>query len=101
MALFYLSPQHEDPVSVGKVVSVRTGRWSYAHQLYERDELYDRARDPRELVNLAGRPEYADVERELRDRVLDWLLATSDVIPWGTDPRFDAEGAVEPRIEEG
>ena len=50
--------------------------------------------NPGERVNLAGRPEHAAVESALRTRVLDWLLASADVIPWETDSRFDAEGAV-------
>ena len=37
------------------------------------DLMYDLAADPLELDNLIGRPEYADIERELREEVLrDW-----------------------------
>ena len=57
-------------------------------RLYEGDELYDRKTDPRETTNLSGDPAHEGVERELRDALLDWLLATSDVIPWDADPRF-------------
>lgn len=81
--------QQADPVNCGKAVAVRTDAWTYVHRLYEGHELYDRSKDPRELVNRAGDPELAAVERELRERVLDWLLATSDVVPWDADPRFD------------
>lgn len=80
--------QHHDPAAVGKAVSLRTERWSYVYRLYEGDELYDRHADRRELANLSGRGEHAETERHLRDRVLEWLLATSDVIPWTPDPRF-------------
>jgi arylsulfatase A-like enzyme len=86
--------QHDDPECVGRVVTVRTDAFTYVHRLYERPELYDRARDPAERVNLAGRPEHVAVETALRTRVLDWLLASADVIPWEPDSRFDAEGAV-------
>jgi arylsulfatase A-like enzyme len=85
--------QHEDPTCVGRVITVRTADWTYVHRLYERPELYDRARDPHECVNLSGAARLAEVEGGLRARVLDWLLETADVIPW-EDPRFDAEGAV-------
>jgi arylsulfatase A-like enzyme len=81
--------EHDDPVSVGKAVAVRTDRWTYVRRLYEADELYDRSKDPRELENLCGRPEHAEVERELRTRILDWMLSTTDVIPWNADPRID------------
>jgi arylsulfatase A-like enzyme len=80
--------QQADPVNAGKAVAMRTRAWTYVHRLYEDNELYDRARDPRELANRSGDPALADVERGLRERVLDWLLETADVIPWETDPRF-------------
>jgi len=88
--------QHDEPVSVGRVLTIRTADWTLAHRLYERDELYDRRADSRELVNLSGRADLAAVEKGLRDRLLDWLLGTADVIPWDADPRFDTEGAVRP-----
>ena len=80
--------QHQDPVFAGKVVSMRTRDWTYIHRLYEGNELYDRVRDPHELHNRSGEASLEKLERELRDRVLDWMLATSDVIPWDADPRF-------------
>jgi arylsulfatase A-like enzyme len=83
--------QHEDPVTVGRVVSVRDQRWTYVHRLYEGPELYDRQTDPHETVNLAGRPDSVDVEVRLRDEVLHWLLETVDVLPWEPDPRFEPE----------
>ena len=91
--------QHEDPASNGKVVTVRTERWTYCHRLYEANELYDRRADPHQLRNLAGRSEHSAIEAGLRERVLDWMLATADEVPWVEDPRMDSEGAIESRIE--
>ena len=91
--------QHADPVCVGRVVTIRTEAWTYVHRLYERNELYDRRADPRELVNLAGRSEHAASETQLREQVLDWMIATADAIPWRADPRMDAEGAIRARRE--
>ena len=85
--------QHELPESVGKAISVRTDRWTYIHRLYEGNELYNRVNDPGELVNLSGTPDVATIERDLQDRVMEWMLATSDVIPWSPDPRFEPEMA--------
>jgi arylsulfatase A-like enzyme len=79
--------QHEQPALVGKAVAVRDRRWTYVHRLYDPPELYDREADPRELVNLAGRPAVAEVERRFRDEVLRWMLATADVIPLERHPR--------------
>jgi arylsulfatase A-like enzyme len=81
--------QHERTELVGRVVAVRTDDWCYVERLYEGPELYDRRRDRREVVNLAGAPEHAGVERELRDRIFRWLFETSDVVPARRDPRFD------------
>ena len=79
---------------VGKASCIRTPEWSYVHRLYENDELYDRAADPYETLNLIDEPLHADVVAAMRARVLDWHLDTSDVIPWDADPRF-------PDIEHG
>lgn len=81
--------QHDRTDLVGRAVAVRTADWCYVERLYEGPELYDRGRDPRETQNLAGRPEHAAVERELRDRILRWLLETSDLASPRRDPRFD------------
>ncbi|MCZ9339798.1 hypothetical protein NGM37_18720, partial [Streptomyces sp. TRM76130] len=57
-------------------------------RLYEPAELYDRSADPHEAHNLAGRPELAEVERELSDVLLRWLVETADVLPEGEVPRL-------------
>ena len=77
---------------MGRAIAVRDSKWTYIYRLYERPELYDRVNDPLEVTNLAGRPEYAELERKSRDQILAWLCETSDVIPWEEDPRF-------PRLE--
>lgn len=84
--------QRESPSLVGKAVAVRTADYTYVHRLYERDELYVRADDPREQHNRIDDADLQDVARDLERRVTDWLLETSDVIPWDADPRF-------PRVE--
>lgn len=81
--------QTEDPESVGRVMCVRTATWCYVDRLYEPPELYDLRTDPGELVNLAGRPALAEVERDLAGRLHRWLFDTVDVIPWTPDPRMD------------
>ncbi|MFJ9583575.1 sulfatase-like hydrolase/transferase [Streptomyces acidicola] len=80
--------QHDRPELVGKAVAVRDREWTYVWRLYEPPELYHRATDPGESVNLAGRPEHADVERRMADALLRWQVETADVIPAAHDPRF-------------
>jgi len=79
--------QHRDPRLVGKAIAVRDRRFTYVERLYEGPELYDRTADPAERVNLAGRPEHAQVQQALRDAVLRWLQETADVVPPEPDPR--------------
>ena len=42
------------------------------------DQLFDREKDPQELVNLAGKPEYAAVEAQLRAYLAEWVGRTTD-----------------------
>jgi arylsulfatase A-like enzyme len=41
-------------------------------------ELYDLEHDPQERTNLAGRPEVAEIEAELRGRLRRWMEETND-----------------------
>ncbi len=66
----------------------------------EAHELYDRAADPAQLVNLATRADLAETLTMLREKILDWMLATADVLPWQADRRFDTEGAIQARVED-
>jgi arylsulfatase A-like enzyme len=80
--------QHDRPASVGKAAAVRDRRWTYVWRLYEPPEVYDRAADPDEAHNLAGRPEVAEVETRLSQVLLRWLVETGDVLPEHADPRL-------------
>ena len=51
---------------------------AYVHR--PRQELYDVEADPQELVNLAGRAEYAKVLAELQEKLFVWQTQTRD--PW-------------------
>jgi arylsulfatase A-like enzyme len=80
---------HDRPELVGRAVSVRTAEWTYVHRSLEADELYDAVDDPHERVNVADRAEHTPTVRALRDRVLEWLVETSDVVPLARDPRME------------
>lgn len=79
--------QHECPDLVGTALAIRTPTHSYVHRRYESDEFYDRVADPQETVNLIGRADDLDLQRDLLARLLGWLADTSDVIPWEKHPR--------------
>lgn len=80
--------QHDRPATVGKAVAVRDRQWTYVWRLYEPPEVYDRAADPDEAHNLAGRPEVAEVEIRQSQVLLRWLVETGDVLPERADPRL-------------
>lgn len=54
---------------------LRTADWKYIWNLTDTDELYDLARDPWELHNLARRPECAERLRTMRHRLYRLLQA--------------------------
>jgi arylsulfatase A-like enzyme len=45
--------------------AVRSDRWRYIRYKDATEELYDRAKDPNEWTNLAGKPEFAAVKKDL------------------------------------
>ena len=53
------------------------------------EELYDVRKDPEQLVNVAERPEYAAVRRELGQKLLAELKATQDPRVLGGGEQFD------------
>ncbi|MEM7537085.1 MAG: sulfatase-like hydrolase/transferase [Chloroflexota bacterium] len=79
--------QQDYPDSVGRDVSMK----SMSHRLVYRPtgtcELYDVQTDPQELNNLYGQVDVADVQQSMESEMLRWLVQTSDVTPFETDPR--------------
>ncbi len=53
------------------------------------EELYDLTRDPDEIENVAGRPQYRDVQQRLRAELDAWLRETGDPRVAGDDDRWD------------
>ena len=64
---------------VGFWRGIRTQRWVYARWHGSEDVfLFDRERDPYEMDNLAGRPEFADVQASLEARLRQWMREVGD-----------------------
>jgi arylsulfatase A-like enzyme len=53
------------------------------------EELYDLQKDPNELTNLAGDPNYADIKKRLAGRLMDYLAKTKDPRAFGNGAVFD------------
>jgi arylsulfatase A-like enzyme len=95
--------------------SIRTNRWRYIRRFEDRDrptlpnidaspalswllehswhdrpraqiQLYDCALDPLQMVNLAGTDDYSEIERELWERLKDWMIETNDPLLVGPVP---------------
>ena len=79
--------QIEHPELVAKAHAIRSDTHTYVYRQAESDELYDRLADPYETTNLIGDPGMDGTAHELRSELFDWLVRTSDVIDWNTDPR--------------
>lgn len=79
---------------VRKHRGVRTQEWKLIHFWEQPQEyaLYNIARDPDELVNLAHEPEHADRVAQLKARLEQLRRQTGDV---------DPPGYVAPRVEPG
>jgi arylsulfatase A-like enzyme len=80
--------QHENTELVGKAVGMRSKKWAYAYRLYEPAELYDRENDICELHNLAANPSYADIVKGMQNEMFNWMMETTDVLPFQKDNRF-------------
>ncbi len=78
--------EDDDPTLAGSVFAVRDRRWTYIERIYEQPELYDRASDPQERVNIAGRPYIRNVEYRMRARLASWLQETTDVVEYPRIP---------------
>lgn len=79
--------QQTEPLTACRAVSVRTATHRLVRRPLERSELYDLRADPHELSNLYDSPLYDELQKYLEQRLLDWFIRTSDVVPWDEDPR--------------
>ena len=57
---------------------VRTRRWKYNYYPDGYAELYDLQADPGETENLTGNPQFAAVQRRMKDRLLHWLITAGE-----------------------
>jgi arylsulfatase A-like enzyme len=76
------------------MAAIRTENWKYVHFAALPPLLFDLEADPDNLVNLAGRPEYATIQLQLAEKLLTWrarhldqTLALKELTPQGVVTR--------------
>lgn len=91
---FYVSPTYQDLLN-RTVSGLPTNWFKTLHTYYYRDrwELYDRSKDPEELRNLAGDPNYHDILFTMQEMLKKWQWETSD--PWVCAP----DGVLEEKLD--
>ncbi|MDP6775509.1 MAG: sulfatase-like hydrolase/transferase [Candidatus Latescibacteria bacterium] len=78
-------PHHE---AGSHAVMCRTPEHKYVRRYYTgHHELFDLVADPGETRNVCRHPDYADVERWMETRLLDFFMHTADVLPHEPDSR--------------
>ena len=82
-----LSTQYSEGPEHTKAVMCKMGDYKYTMRLYETDELYDMIADPMEINNLAVDPAYQKIVQEMKNRVAEFYMATTDFVPMKRDKR--------------
>ena len=82
-----LSTQYSEGPEHTKAVMCKMGDYKYIMRLYELDELYYLKEDPMELNNLAVKPEYQEMLQEMKNRVTQFYMETTDFVPNKRDKR--------------
>ncbi|HEV7347361.1 sulfatase [Telluribacter sp.] len=50
-------------------------------------ELYDLEKDPYEMYNLSGQPDYAETEHRLKAKLHEWMIVSQDYLPLPIPPK--------------
>ena len=70
-----------------KATMIRMGNLKYVKRLYEKDELYDLDKDPKELYNVIDKNEYKEQLLVMKERMLTFYQETGDIVPNRRDMR--------------
>ncbi|MDW7655813.1 MAG: sulfatase-like hydrolase/transferase [Bacillota bacterium] len=79
--------QMKDGPEHSKAIMLRTHKYKYVYRVYEKDELYDLVDDPGESVNRIDDEKLQPVLSTLKERMLKYLVETTDVVPYQGDMR--------------
>jgi choline-sulfatase len=79
--------ENQVPETITRTTTIRTRRFKLSLRPQGTSELYDMQEDPRELNNVYEQAAYAHQQQDLQERMLNWYVRTSDVVPYGRDDR--------------
>jgi arylsulfatase A-like enzyme len=65
-----------------------TSRYKYIHHFFAGDELYDLHNDPQETRSLSADPQHAGIVADLKQRLMQWMRQTNDVLDLQRDEHF-------------
>lgn len=68
-------------VSLSRCAMIRTREYQYTYCTKDVDELFDLRHDPDGVVNVAQDAGYQERRTQLRERLLNWMLGSSDTLP--------------------
>ena len=78
--------QQEVPDSVCRVLMQRYKNWKLVVRTNGQNELYDMDKDPAENHNLYGQEKFKEIENQLTQKMLEWMIHSADVVPM--DPAY-------------
>lgn len=81
-----------DPEAHAKGFMMRADRYKYVSRINRKDELYDMENDPGERHNIIDDPAMKETVLKMKEDLLYWLEATSDIVPFEFDSRWNAKG---------
>lgn len=79
--------ENKRPELISRTTTIRTRVDKLVLRPAGESEQYDLQRDPRELHNVFHDRSYAGRREEIRARMLDWYIRTSDAVPFERDDR--------------
>ena len=59
----------------------RYKNWKLIVRTNGQNELYDMEQDPLEKYNLYGKETYKDIQNQLSQKMLNWMIHSADVVP--------------------
>jgi len=79
--------QQKEPASVCRTTMIRNLEFKLVRRTSDLNELYNLREDPMEIHNLYYDEEYRETVLYLESRMLEWLIRTSDTVPFDEDSR--------------